>query len=239
MDISAARPERLYLMQVAALAGSANTPAVCYLVQTSDGPNILIDSGIPDPQSLPPDMPELTLYPNVLEQLALLGLQPHDIDLLVCTHFDMDHAGQHAAFQHAPFVVQRSHYEVARHDPRYARTRGQWDLPNVEYRLLDGDTELLPGLNLIETSGHVPGHQSVLVRLPETGAVLLAIDAVPDRQSFTRERQVGPRDVDIEGTRASTQKLLDLAERERVALVVFGHDGQQWQTLKKLPDYYS
>jgi N-acyl homoserine lactone hydrolase len=238
VDTSAVRSERLYLMQVAALAGSANTPAVCYLAQTSDGRNILIDSGIPDPQSLPADMPELTIYPTVVEQLALIGLQPQDIDLLICTHFDMDHAGQHAAFQHAPFVVQRSHYEVARHEPRYARTRGQWDLPNVEYRLLDGDTELLPGLELIETSGHVPGHQSVLVRLAVTGPVLLTIDAVPDQQSFTPERQAGPRDVDVEGTRASTQKLLDLAERERVALVVFGHDGQQWQTLKKLPDYY-
>jgi N-acyl homoserine lactone hydrolase len=191
---------------------------VCYLAQTSDGRNILIDSGIPDPQSLPADMPELTIYPTVVEQLALIGLQPQDIDLLICTHFDMDHAGQHAAFQHAPFVVQRSHYEVARHEPRYARTRGQWDLPNVEYRLLDGDTELLPGLELIETSGHVPGHQSVLVRLAVTGPVLLTIDAVPDQQSFTPERQAGPRDVDVEGTRASTQKLLDLAERERVAL---------------------
>ncbi len=37
---------------------------------------------------------------------------------------------------------------------------------------------LLPGIELIETGGHVPGHQSVLVRLPETGPVLLAIDAI-------------------------------------------------------------
>jgi hypothetical protein len=32
---------------------------------------------------------------------------------------------------------------------------------------------------------------------------------------------------------ASTRKLLDLVEREQVKLVIFGHDGQQWQTLKK------
>ena len=44
--------------------------------------------------------------------------------------------------------------------------------------MVDGDTELLPGVTLIETSGHAPGHQSVLVRLPKTGAVLLVIDAV-------------------------------------------------------------
>jgi SWIM zinc finger len=43
---------------------------------------------------------------------------------------------------------------------------------------------------------------------------------------------------DISDSRASTQKLLDLVEREHVGLVIFGHDGQQWQTLKKAPGYY-
>jgi hypothetical protein len=28
------------------------------------------------------------------------------------------------------------------------------------------------------------------------------------------------------------------AQRENVARVIFGHDGQQWQALKKLPEYY-
>jgi N-acyl homoserine lactone hydrolase len=41
-----------------------------------------------------------------------------------------------------------------------------------------------------------------------------------------------------EQLRASTRKLLELVEREQVALVIFGHDGQQWQTLKRAPDYY-
>jgi N-acyl homoserine lactone hydrolase len=49
---------------------------------------------------------------------------------------------------------------------------------------VDGDTELLPGLTLLETSGHTPGHQSVLVRLPQTGPVLLAIDAVVMERFF-------------------------------------------------------
>jgi N-acyl homoserine lactone hydrolase len=39
--------------------------------------------------------------------------------------------------------------------------------------------------------------------------------------------------------RASTRKLLDLVTRENVALVVFGHDGTQWQTLKKAPEFYA
>jgi hypothetical protein len=34
------------------------------------------------------------------------------------------------------------------------------------------------------------------------------------------------------------EKLFDLVQREQVALTVFGHDKQQWPTLKKAPAYY-
>ena len=68
--------------------------------------------------------------------------------------------------------------------------------------------------------------------------MLLAIDAVPLRSLFTPDRKKSPGDDNEEQLRASTRKLLDLVEREHVALVIFGHDGQQWQTLKKAPAYY-
>ena len=103
--------------------------------------------------------------------------------------------------------------------------------------MVDGDTELLPGLELIETSGHVPGHQSVLVRLPKTGAILLTIDAVPFGEGFTRDEQDRSRP-DAEAIRASTIKLLDLVEREHIGLVIFGHDAEQWETLKRAPEFY-
>ncbi|HEV7216285.1 MAG TPA: N-acyl homoserine lactonase family protein, partial [Chloroflexota bacterium] len=89
-----------------------------------------------------------------------------------------------------------------------------------------------------ETSGHVPGHQSVLVRLPKTGAVLLTIDAVPFAEGFTRDKQDDGSNPDAEAIRASTNKLLDLVEREKVELVIFGHEREQWEGLKKLPEYY-
>jgi N-acyl homoserine lactone hydrolase len=91
---------------------------------------------------------------------------------------------------------------------------------------------------LIETSGHVPGHQSVLVRLPKTGVVLLTIDAVAFREGFVRDLADDGSDPDAEAIRASTNKLLDVVEREKVGLVIFGHDPEQWAGLKKLPEYY-
>jgi N-acyl homoserine lactone hydrolase len=240
-----ATPQRLYLMQLfTATMRLGGGPEVamsggCYLVQMSDGKNVLIDSGLPASYTRPPQAPVADYETNVLALLADLHLQPDDIDFVICTHFDADHAGYHDSFTRAEFIVQREHYELARSGhPRFAAARDHWDQPNLRYRLIEGDLELLPGLTLLETSGHVPGHQSVLVRLPQTGPVLLAIDAVSFERGFTPDRQASPIDDNEEQLRASTRKLLDLVEREQVKLVVFHHDGEQWQKLKKAPDFY-
>ena len=238
-------PQKLYLLQLSTSTvpiGAGRTLEMvlgCYLVETGDGKHILIDSGHPADYTPLPGLPPAQHETNVIEQLAGLGLRPDAVDLLICTHFDPDHAGYHDAFPQAELIVQREHYTLARsgHE-RFAGTRAHWDHPALRYRLIDGDTELLPGLTLIETSGHTPGHQSVLVRLPQTGPVLLAIDAVVMQRLFTPERSAWPDDDNEAQLRASTRKLLDLVEREHVTLTIFGHDGQQWQTLKKAPAYY-
>src|SRR4029450_9851575 len=121
----------------------------------------------------------------------------------------------------------------ARDTPPSAANPPQRDPPLERIRRVDGGTELLPGLELIETSGHVPGHQSVLVRLPKTGAIVLTIDAVPFGEGFTPAEQDDATNPDAEAIRASTIKLLDLVEREHIGLVIFGHDAEQWETLKK------
>ena len=227
--------KRLYLMEVGSVP-EYEIPIVCYLVQTNDGKNILIDSGLPE--IIPEDAQEFENGKDVIEQLASLGLQPDDIDTVISTHYDGDHAGRHAAFTQAQYVVQRLHHLDAASNPRYASIRPEWDQPLERILLVDGDTELLPGLELIETSGHVPGHQSVLVRLPQTGAVLLTIDAVPFAVGFTRDAPDDDSNPDAAATHASTIKLLDLVEREHIKLVIFGHDQAQWETLKKAPAFY-
>jgi N-acyl homoserine lactone hydrolase len=235
MMMSQSNVKRLYLMQVGSMP-EYQIPVVCYLVQTGDGKNILIDSGLPE--IIPEAEKDFENGVDVIQQLASIGLKPDDIDTVISTHYDGDHAGRHAAFTKAQYVVQRVHQLDAATNPRYADIRAEWDQPMERIRLVDGDTELLPGLELIETSGHVPGHQSVLVRLPKTGTVLLTIDAVPFAEGFTRDVQDDGSSPNGEAGRASTNKLLDLVEREQIGLVIFGHEHAQWEKLKKLPEYY-
>lgn len=226
---------RLYLMQVGSMP-EYQIPIVCYLVQTSDGRNILIDSGLP--AFIPEEQQEFVNGFMLLDQLAAIGLQADEIDAVISTHYDFDHSGNHGAFTKAQYIVQRAHHVHAPDNPRFALTRTEWDQPMERIRLVDGDTEVLPGLDLIESSGHVEGHQSVLVRLPQTGAVLLTVDAVPFADGFVRDPRQDNTNPDAEAASESVNKLIDLVEQGKVALVIFGHDAEQWEGLKKLPEYY-
>ncbi len=235
---------RLYLLSMATMDEGMPIPA--YLIRTDDGKNILIDTGFS------PEMAAAALAPgyqgppvhdfiSVVDHLAVLGIRPEEVDMLVATHLDPDHAGLTDAFPGAEIVIQRAQLAAARAEahPRFGLTRAHWDAPNLRYRQIDGDTELVPGVTLIETGGHVPGHQSVLVRLPQTGPVLLAIDAVTSAgQADPETRERRPMDLDDAAARESARKLRDLAAREGVTLTIYGHDKSQWQTLKLAPEYY-
>src|SRR5207245_8469923 len=69
--------KRLYLMQVGDMP-EYQIPIVCYLVQTGDGTNILIDSGLPE--IIPEGESEFENGRDVIEQVASIGLHPDDID---------------------------------------------------------------------------------------------------------------------------------------------------------------
>jgi len=210
---------RLYLMQLSTttipLAPGRSMEMVlpCYLVETSDNKHVLIDTGMAA-DARQPGTPPAANEKNVLDHLAELGIRPDEMDTVICTHFDVDHAGFHDSFPNAEVIGQRGHYEIASNaHARFASARAHWDHPALRYRFADGDTELLPGLTLLETSGHAPGHQSVLVRLPRTGPVLLAIDAVMMQRLFTMDRKASPQDDNEPQLLASTRKLLDIVER--------------------------
>jgi N-acyl homoserine lactone hydrolase len=162
---------------------------------------------------------------------------PHS---LIVSHLDPDHAGANDAFPDAQFVVQRAQYQHATESGllRYEWMRTHWDVPVPRWKLVDGDSALAPGITLIECGGHVPGHQAVLVELPDTGPVLLAGDAWL-RDSDPDTRPLSPYDLDGPATRASQRNLTNLAERHQSTLVVHNHDIEQWHTLRHSPHQYT
>jgi N-acyl homoserine lactone hydrolase len=139
--------------------------------------------------------PIMNHHDDIRSRLGEIGLRPSDVEILVSTHFHFDHAGNHADFGHARIIVQRECYGYAKANP-VACPPDPWDLPDLTYDLIDGDRELTAGVSWVETSGHVPGHMSVVVRLPRTGTVVLAIDAIYLHENLERDLWRGQVDPD-------------------------------------------
>jgi N-acyl homoserine lactone hydrolase len=213
-----------------------------YLIQTDDGMTILVDSGLPHEYHADPvAAARADGYDGWLRavsanaenmpagQLAKLGLRAVDVTHMVVTHTHFDHAGGLADFPDATLVVQRAERERPPLYKGFAWPEG------ARYQVVEGDVELAPGVRLLHTPGHTPGHCSLLLELPRTGPVLLAIDAL--YLPAVLERDNFKASWNEEQARASGRRVAALAE-ERSAWLVYGHDPEQWATLRKAPAWY-
>ncbi|MGH7323110.1 MAG: N-acyl homoserine lactonase family protein [Candidatus Rokuibacteriota bacterium] len=217
-------------------------PVACYLVRTSDG-LILFDTGL-SPRAVPglvrnDPMARFTDEDLLVHRLDALGLEATDIDLVVLSHLHYDHAGGAELLARAELIVQKDEYAYAHYPaPFFAPFyyRKNFDLPDRRWRLVEGDAELVPGVTVLRTDGHTPGHQSLLVELPDTGPVILTGDACYWQEHFTDERVPG---VVWNPTQAlhSIKRLKTLA-RLVGARVFPSHDPEFWQTVKQSPEAY-
>jgi N-acyl homoserine lactone hydrolase len=163
--------KRLHLASLQGLDGR-RWPVHGFVV-TRDGDAVLVDTGVGGPQEALDDW--RVVNRSVADALAELDLSPADIGLVINTHLHFDHCGQNAVFKHAPFYVQRAEVDRAR---REAPELHDWfDFAGARFELLDGDTEILPGLEVIATPGHTPGHQCVVVRADNGAFDVLIGDA--------------------------------------------------------------
>ncbi len=143
------------------------SPCYCYLA-TDGSAIVLIDSG-PDHVragaaglQIDGDSPAL-----LTSGLAAAGITPADVGLIVHTHLHYDHMQNDLLFPNAPVVVQRTELDWSTSPdsgPFYVDVAEVTGALGERLRLLDGETEILPGLTALPNGGHTPGHQSVLVR---------------------------------------------------------------------------
>lgn len=220
-------------------------PVSAYLLQLDDGTNVLVDTGmsrihIEDPlatfrgtpmaDALVPDM---AAEDDLEFRLQSLDVAAADIDYVVNTHLHFDHAGNNDLFPRATFVVQREHHTMAVGNPSFPNQ--YWNLPNARFELVDGERQLFDGVESILTPGHAPAHQSVMVRLPETGNTVICGDAIYLQANLDHDNWLGQ--ADPEAARASAHKLLDIAVKQD-AVLLYGHDAQQAQQFPRAPHVY-
>jgi N-acyl homoserine lactone hydrolase len=184
--------KRLHLSTVTPPGTQAQWPVHGFVV-TFPGGAALVDTGVGGPQGLQDDWRAVNVA--AADALAGLDMSPADITIVINTHLHFDHCGQNAVFKHAPFYVQRA--ELARARRESPDLAGWFDFAGARFELLDGDTEIVPGLSVITTPGHTVGHQSVLIPGAD-GDDLLIGDAAytPRLYSWPADRELPPGQAD-------------------------------------------
>jgi glyoxylase-like metal-dependent hydrolase (beta-lactamase superfamily II) len=219
----------------------------CLLVEHPDGP-LLIDTGLGNKEDRKfldvygVENDGLEGATQLEDALAVAGFLPRDIRWVINTHLHFDHAGGNTtldpeleddprrhvrpSYPNATYVVQAGELEFAR--SANERTRASYLPHNYEpiaaanrWRLLDGEGEVLPGVSVRLTPGHVPWLQTVLVRDRGETAVFMS-DLIPTTAHLPLPWIMG-YDVEPLRTLESKRAFLDQAIREGWKLV-FEHD---------------
>lgn len=196
-----------------------------YLVR-HEGGLVLLDTGMGEgdadteswyrPQRIP-----------LQQALDSQGSALDDVEIVVNCHLHFDHCGGNPLLAGRPVVCQRQELETAR--------AGGYtfaplvDHPGARYELLDGEAELLPGLHVIPTPGHVDGHQSLAVRCAD-GTVVLAGQSHDSASAWSADvlaasgRALGHADP-LPTAPTWMARLLELDPKR----VLFAHDAAVWE----------
>lgn len=211
----------------------------CYLIKHSQG-WFLWDTGIPDAvaamsNGLVPADPKAVTWrrPKTLAaQLEQIGVKPADVKAMGVSHTHPDHIGNVEMFPQATLYVQKAEYDWpgANNEPRFKRSH--------PVELLAGDKDVFGdgSMTILSTPGHTPGHQSLLVKLPKTGAVVLSGDAVHFKDNWDH-RRVPSMNANKEQSAASMQKIADTLDKEKAQLWI-NHDKAQRDSQKMSPEFY-
>jgi glyoxylase-like metal-dependent hydrolase (beta-lactamase superfamily II) len=211
----------------------------CLLVETPDA-LVLIDTGVGNKES----DKFLSIYgienagtPTRLEDaMRDAGFAPEDVDIVIDTHLHFDHAGGNTyrdaegevqlSFPRARYVVQRGEWEYAHWDNE--RVRASYLPDNFDpveragrFDFVEGEREIIPGIRVVPTPGHVPHHQSVVISSDGETACFLA-DLIPTAAHLPLPWIMG-YDVEPLVTLESKRGILERARREDW-LLVFQHD---------------
>ena len=219
----------------------------CLLIEHPDG-LVLIDTGLGNKED--PKFRDIYGVENeapggttrLEAALAEAGVVPGEVRWVINTHLHFDHAGGNTreehdangvavggaqiAFPNATYVVQWGDLDFARHPNE--RTRASYLPHNFEpiaeagkWKLLHGDVDVLPGIAVRVTPGHVPYHQSVMVRSQGETLFYLA-DVMPTRHHLPLPWIMG-YDLEPLRTLESKRKLVREATDEGW-LLFFEHD---------------
>lgn len=221
-------------------------PTHCVLVDTPDG-RLLWDTSCPadwEERWGPTGLQDFFPYDAVSDEelfesrMKQLGLAANDVDMVVLSHLHFDHAGNAQFFKDssAKLVVSKAEKDFAQNfEGPFNGAHLKVDYEGLEFDTVEGDTEILPGVTLLQTPGHTVGTMSMQVELEDTGTMIFTSDAVYMGDSYGTPAIPAGIVANLEDWFTSVEKLKGIQEKTD-ATMVFGHDAEQIHQLRTMPD---
>ena len=223
-------------------------PTHAVLVDTPEG-KLLWDTSCPrdwETRWEPTGLQEFFPYDEVTEeqyldrQLGALGVSPEQLSYVVMSHLHFDHAGNVRTFAKtgARLICNDKEKEFAfGFEGAFTGAHLKSDYEGIDFETVSGDTEILPGVSVIEAPGHTPGTMAMRVDLPETGTMIFTSDAIYMGDAYGPPATPAAIVNDLTAWYASVEKIRGIAEKSN-ATVIFGHDSEQIKTLRRAPDAF-
>ena len=210
----------------------------CYLLQHARG-TLLWETGVPDSVVeqkdgvTSPNGAVVWFRDKTLDsQLESLGVKRDEITYVGMSHTHGDHVGNAKAFVKSKILMQKLEHEFALKATPTPLNNDQ----NVE--LLSGDRDVFGdgSVTIISTPGHTPGHQSLLVKLPKSGAIILTGDLV--HFQYMWDNKIVPSfNFNKDQSLASIDRVTKLIAEHKAQLWI-GHDKDITAKINRAPKFY-
>jgi glyoxylase-like metal-dependent hydrolase (beta-lactamase superfamily II) len=203
----------------------------CYLIKHGDE-YLLWDTG--HALTTPNVAPKVSL----VDLLAQINVKPEQIKYVGISHYHGDHIGQVGSFPKSTLLIGKGDWDVLtnvnRPDNANPAPFANWikGESKVEPVPLDKDVFGDGSVMMLYTPGHTPGHHSLLVKLPQTGNVLLSGDLMHFRENYDTNG-VPAFNTDRSQTLASLDRAKKIVAGAKAAVVI-QHDARD---LGKLPAF--
>jgi N-acyl homoserine lactone hydrolase len=189
-------------------------------------PKILVDSGVT--ASYYAGKPFITRdLISVEDGLRKLGLTPEDIKIVIITHLHFDHVSLAYLYKKAKFIVQKRELDYARNPhPIDALFYDSSAFEGLNFEVIDGDKEIIPGVSVLLTPGHTPGGQSVEIETIAGKAIITGFCSQMSTFTQTEEmRQMG-WEVAAPGLHQDVREAYDsvLKVKRRASIIIPLHD---------------
>lgn len=173
---------------------------------------------------------------SLQSQLQAIGVK--QIDHLGFSHFHFDHTGNANAFRNARWLINRHELDAALNSPdAFVNADDIRPDRHTKQIAVEGDHDVFGDgtVRMLRTPCHTPGHQVLLVRLAESGPVILSGDLYHTREN-RRYQRVPAFNASRADTLASMNRIETLA-RNIGARIVIQHAPQEFAALPQAPGY--